>query len=501
MKKLTALDRLIGYFSPASALRRSRARYAIELINGARKYEGASKSNRTGGWFTSNSDANSALVSALSTLRNRSRDLVRNEGYAAKAVQVIVENTIGTGIVAKASAKDEAKVQRANAAWNSWADTIDCDVDALHDFSGLQALAMRAVVEGGEAIIRRVRLDSKSGASIPLKIQVLEGDYLDSSKNERFSNGGYVIQGVEFDKNHKRVAYWLFDTHPGDTNSLSLTAKSTRHDAADIIHLYRVDRPGQARGVPWAAPVIMALRDFGDYEEAQLIRQKIAACFSAFVYDSEPPPETGQGLLPIDRVEPGMIEHLPPGKDIKFASPPGVDGYSEYSKQMLHKISAGFGGITYEAMTGDFSQVNFSSGRMGWLEFQRNIEAWRWRMVIPRMCAVVWNWFTEAAALSGVNLQGVTPNWTPPRREMIDPVSETNTIISSIRGGMITLSEAIRQSGYDPNEVLTERAKDDAKLDELGITLDCDPRKITKAGMTQTDLVAQATADANQGNE
>lgn len=493
MAKGNALDQVISFFSPSLALRRERARLALQVLSGARHFEAASKGRRTQGWIAPGTDANAAASNALVNLRNRSRDLVRNNGYAAKAVQVIVENTVGTGILCKPTSKATGKVRQANEAWKLWADNVNCDQDRVHDFYGIQALVMREVAEAGEIIVRRIKTVPTEAAPIPLKLQLLEGDYLDHMKSERLKGGGYIVQGVEFDAQGNKVAYWLFDEHPGDMLAAT-SASSKRYPESDIAHIYRVDRASQVRGVPFGASAMLPLRDFEEYEDAQIIRQKVAACFSAFVYDSEMPAELGQGQLPVDKVEPGMIEYLPPGKDIKFGVPPGVDGYGEFSKQMLHKVAAGYG-VTYEALTGDFSQVNFSSGRMGWLEFQRNIESWRWRMLIPRLCDQVWEWFLEAAFLAGYNLDGVVPVWTPPRREMIDPNKEIGATITAIRGGLMTLSEAIRQNGYDPVEVLNERAADDALLDNFRITLDSDPRATTGAGMAQMDPGANQAAD------
>jgi len=497
--KKNPIDSLVSYFSPHAGFKRAQARAALDVVSKARSYEGAAKGRRTAGWKTFGTDANAETNSALSTLRNRSRDLVRNNGYAAKAVQVLVENTIGTGIVAKPTGTAKGRVTAANDLWKSWAESLDCDFDGLHDFYGLQSLIFRSLVEGGDVLIRRVRT-SYDSEKIPIQLQVLEGDYLDVSKNTIGPNQNTrVVQGVEFDQSGKKVAYWLFDKHPGDnTQYHGLTSK--RYLAEDIIHLYRVDRAGQVRGVPWGSAAIITLRDFDEYEDAQLIRQKIAACFAAFVYDQEPPAELGNGKLSIDKVEPGIIENLPPGKDIKFASPPSVDGYSDYSKITLRKVAASYG-VSYESLTGDYSNVNFSSGRMGWLEFQRALDAWRWRIVIPRLCHPVWKWFAHAADLKGASLTGVSPIWTPPRREMIDPSKEIAANSLAIRNGFKSLPEVIREDGNDPAEVMQEISDSNKTLDKLGIILDSDPRNVSKGGMTQQDKIIEAQAQNSGGNQ
>jgi lambda family phage portal protein len=345
------------------------------------------------------------------------------------------------------------------------------------------------MVESGGCIIRRRRRFSSDGLPVPLQIQVLEPDYIDLSKNGELSGGGYILQGVEYNAYGKKVAYWLFNQHPGDTGLVgrSLNFQSKRIDAIDIIHLYRVDRAGQVHGIPWGSPVIIKMKDFDEYEDAQLLRQKIAACFSAFVHDSESPVDAVKAAsIMSDKLEPGAIEILPPGKEITFPNVPSVsdDGHSS---RVLHAVAMGYG-VTYELLTGDFSNVNFSSGRMGWIEFHRNIEQWRWHLIIPRLCVPVWRWFREAAALEGYQSLDVTATWTPPRREMIDPTREIPAIRDAVRSGIKTLSEAIREQGNDPELQLQEWKKDADTIDQLGLTFDSDPRKVSQAGLNQPVL-------------
>lgn len=476
---MNPLDKFIASVDPAAALRRQRARLQLDAL---RKYDGASRGRRAEGWLTGGTSADAAAAAGRRLLRDRSRDLVRNNPYAAKAVQVIVSNTIGTGIIGQARAqRSRRRSQQLTDLFTGWAtDPLQCDYEGRHDFYGLQALAMRCVVESGEVLIRRF---IQPGQRIPMQLLLLEPDYLDTSKDVALESGGLIKEGIEYDRQGRRVAYWLHDEHPGEQHLRVTDFSSTRVPADEIIHLYRQDRPGMNRGVPWAAPIIMRLRDFDDYTDAQLLKQKISACFAAFAVDTEAA-DAGMGAELIDKLEPGAIEILPPGKDIRFASPPSVGEIDKVSRQYLLQIAAGFG-VTYEALTGDLNNTSFSSGRMGWIEFHRNIESWRWQMLVPQMMNPVWRWFTQAASASGVRMEGIIAQWTPPRRELIDPSKEVGATIKAVRGGLMSLSEAIREYGYDPEEVLREIQQDNQLLDELGIILDSDPRQISGAGNAQ----------------
>lgn len=252
---------------------------------------------------------------------------------------------------------------------------------------------------------------------------------------------------------------------------------SDRVPADDVIHVFRLDRIGQADGVPWSAPAIIRLKDLDEYEDAELIRQKIASCFVGFVHDIEAPdtdPST-QDKLDIDRVEPGLLETLPPGKTVTFGSPPPAQNYGPHTQQTLRSIAAGWG-ITYESLTGDYSQVNFSSGRMGGLEMAKNTRQGQNHMMIPLMCKGVWRWFNEAAIISGIAKNMIPATWTPPARDMIDPVKETEAIKAQVRCGLKSLSEAISERGSDPTVVMQQIADDNKELDRLRLKVDVDPR-------------------------
>lgn len=74
---------------------------------------------------------------------------------------------------------------------------------------------LRSVIECGECFVR-LKIDRKN-ATVPLKLQVLEAEHLDSSKDYQLPNGNIIKTGIEFDKSGKRVAYYLYKEHPGDS--------------------------------------------------------------------------------------------------------------------------------------------------------------------------------------------------------------------------------------------------------------------------------------------
>ncbi len=478
------LDRTISWIAPEMGLRRAKARAMAGIVS--RAYDGAKMGRRTDGWTAAGGSANAEIGPALSRLMNRARDLDRNNAHARRAADVWVGNLIGTGIQPTAQGRSSKRTMKAFRAWSKV-----CDVDGRHDFTGLQTLAARTMVVSGAAIIRRYsRRSGEMPGQVPLQLQVLEPDYIDIARTESGRDGGWITQGVEFNARGQRVAYWLFGSHPGEVN-VSFTRNSLisqRVPAEDVVHLYRVDRPGQIHGVPWVAPVMMPLRDIADYGEAERVRKKIEACNTAFVMGSagEAPPIAPATTDPngnqVETFEPGMILRLKPGEDIKFNTPAASGGYGEYMRTEHRAVATGLG-LMYEHLTGDLSGVNYSSYRAGDLVSRTLIETLRWQAVIPVACDPLWSWFTDAAWLAGaIPDQDVPVVWTPPKFESIDREKDANGDLIEIRMGTKTWPQAVAERGYDPDQQIEEIVTTQKKLDEAGVVLDIDARKLSRNG-------------------
>jgi len=457
-----------------------------------RKYEGASLGRRLSKWNSPGTDADASLRGNLSHLRNRSRDLVRNNPVAAGALDSLVDEIVGEGIVGTIKHPDKKTQDRLNKQWRSWAESKQADFNGLQTFYGLQRLVVRSALEGGETIVKS--LTKKSG--FPLELQVLEGDHLSLFESKENSDGSRVYQGIEYNKKGKRIAYHLLDEHPG-ASTIFTNNKQTRYSVDDIAHIFRVDRNGQSRGIPFLSPVLVRIKDLDDYNDAQVVRQKIAASWAAFITDYEAGDldDTDEIEL-IEKIEPGMIEILPPGKDIKFGNPPSVEGYGEFNSVHLHHIAKALG-ISYELLTGDFSKTNYSSGRMGHLKTQKTIRTYRKHVLKPMFLDFVKAKFFQILFLQGENIKEATMQWTAPRTEMIDPTKEIPAARDSVRAGLSTLSSEIRKGGLDPDEVMKEWKEDADRLDKDDLFFDSDPRRINRGGSLQDNLVNEDPDDNN----
>jgi lambda family phage portal protein len=386
--QLSRLDRLMLRIAPQTALGRIRARQVANTL--MRHYEAAQAGRRTSGWPRKSTDANQANLPALSVLRDHARDLNRNNPWARRGKQVIGNNVVGWGIVPKPIDAGDRALNKARKLWKAWAGSTQCDHAGHRNLYGLQRLVLDTVVESGEALVRRFRVAPSNDVAIPLQLQVLEPDYIDTTTHGQTTiDGGRIVQGIEFD-NHRRVAYWLFPEHPGSTflPGSRIMPISQRVPAAEVMHVYGRSAPGQARGVTWFAPVIVEARISTNTKTRSCSGKRSRRCFAVFVTDvdgsSLPVGEQSADNPLIEELQPGLILRLPAGKSIEFATPPTVTE-SNFDERQLRAIAAGLG-VTYEDLTGDYSQVNFSSARMSRLEHWANVHSGNGNMLIPMFC-------------------------------------------------------------------------------------------------------------------
>lgn len=484
-------------------LRVARTRLKLDAVQKAGKelrrprgfYDGAGKGRRYDGWRTSPTGPNAEARGALRILRDRSRDLARNNPWASRAIAAVTSNVVGWGISYAIRHPSKQVRDRLTGLAKRHLDTTAIDAAGGDALPGLQRLAMRSIAEGGEVLLRRRRRFSRDGLPLPFQVQLLESDHLDQLREGPVDNGGYIVQGVEYDQIGRKVAYWLYPQHPGETGYLASYGKiamfgsSVRVPAEDVIHCFRTDRVGQNRGVPWLAAAMMTIRDLADFEDAKLLQQKVAACFA--VIETTPDGDEAAITNPLlDMIEPGMVYQSTPGRTITVVDPPNAGDFDPFTKSQLRKIAACVP-VPYEVLSGNLSDVNYSSGRMGWLEFQRTIEEWRWLMLIPKVCGGIAKWFLDDAAVIVAGAQDATFEWHPPPRAMIDPSKEIAANLEAVSGGLTTWSRLLREQGYDPEEHFAEYGEDMARIEPFKLA--SDPRVLAANPPGKTTYTAEKT--------
>ncbi len=317
-------------------------------LRGSVPYEAASSGRRTALWNPVGDAINALTAGNVDSLRTKSRDLMRKNPWALSALDSYVANAIGTGIKPKSKHPDPVIKKHLQELWLDWTD--EADSAGLTDFYGLQALALRSVMEGGDVIVRfRPRLTS-DGLTVPLQLQVLESEHLPSTKFELTASGNVIRAGIEFDKIGRRVAYHLYREHPGDRFFFQANDLTTVPvPASSALLMMRPLRPGQLRGIPWLAIVLMRLYELDKFDDAELMKQQVAALFAGFiekanaedsVFGTEETSTETDGAL-VQGLEPATMQELPLGSKVTFSNPPQHQTYEVFMRNQLRSIAAG----------------------------------------------------------------------------------------------------------------------------------------------------------------
>jgi len=493
-----------------------------------RGYAAAAYGRTTADWVSISTSADSELYTSLRTLRNRTRQLVRDNEYAKQALRLIVNNVVGQGIAMQGQVKkrrggdlDDKVNSQIEALWQLWGSKARwCHAAGRLTWADIQRLCIRGVAESGEILLRKVR-KAFDGSPVPFALEIIEADQLVENWSGRAPNGNQVRMGVEIDEWQRAVAYWLYPRHPGD-NMLSGVPQSNdyvRVPADEIIHLAVFERPWQTRGVPWFHAAMIKLRHMGGYEEAEIVRARASASIMGFRQSPEvdvpgEDAEDGDGLVDGEQVmdlSPGVIMKLAPGETFQGFDPSSANPAIEpFMRFMLRSFAAGVG-ISYESLSRDYSQSNYSGARMGLLDDR---DSWRvlQQWLISALHQEVFEaWLYTAVMGGGLNLPAYETlpdlyhsiKWKPRGWDWVDPAKEVAAAKAAVRAGFMSNDDVISAKGGDVEDVYRQLEVEHKLATKFGLVLDTNPQQVNDKGAEQgaASVAGAAPGSANEGGD
>ena len=456
------------------------------------KYDAAGQGRRMRGWTAPSSGPNVA-VTGLQTIRDRARDSARNDWSGESGLQKWTTTLVGIGITPRFKRiKSPARKLAIIDLYNDW--TKVADADCVLDFYGLQTLAVRSWLESGEVFVRLRPRSVDANLVVPFQVQLIEAEYVPLFDTDSFTGlpaGNVIRSGIELNSYGRRIAYWMYKAHPGDGLSgrrgVPTADQLIRVAASQVRHMFMPNRPGALRGVSMFAPLLARLRDTVDYEDAVLLRQKLANLFVAFIKTTLPDGTAGDvdpltnlplgrttSNDPISELAPGVIQELDPGQSMEFANPPEAGTmYSEYIRTTLMGTAAGQG-LPYELFSGDIANVSDRTLRVVVNEFRRFAKQRQWQVIITMFCQPCIEAFADACVLAGkVGIAEADSvkrvEWAPHGFEYIHPVQDVQGKKIEVDAGFRSRSSVVGERGDDPDQVDQERADDQEREDRLGL--------------------------------
>lgn len=413
-----------------------------------RRFDGAAGGRRgfgMGSFGRVNSETAAAPV-----LRSRAGYLYANNPWIRQGVDNLAASLVGAGIVPTPRHPDAATRADLTAAFGAWADVADAD--GRTDFFGMQADVARGLVIDGEAFLQVIPTEDGP------RLRLLPPELVDESLTREIGGGAVIVQGVEFDAEGRRVAYWVLPYRPHD--AFANHAPPVRVPVDEIIHVMKPLAAGQVRGVSWLAPVILSASDFDQLTDALLMGAKVAALHSAFLVDlngtgGEPYDGTGEGGILETGLEPGTMKRLPTGYDVKFNTPGQLTEIGAFLRLQLQQLAAGLG-LPDHLLSGDLSNANYSSLRAGLLPFRQRVEQVQYGVFVPQFLKPVWEQVITFAVLSGYLAapdfesapRAYSAEWLPPKPMQVDPLKDTQATVAELEAGLTSRRKAVAERGW-----------------------------------------------------
>lgn len=419
----TLADRVVNWFDPERGARRLRARANMAL---AGAYRGARRDRRqTTSWSVPNGTADSDTLPDLPLLRDRSRDLERNEPLAAGAIGNNVSAVVGTGLSLQCTIDAAALGMTTNEAeawqelvereFRAWAgDPKACDAAATQHFYALQGLAYRSFLADGDVFALLPLLPNKA-SPYGLKVHLVDAN--------RVANPPGTTDSAELAGGIRRNAYGA-PTHylirkPSSTSIHGLSTEYTEVPAfgsltgrRNVAHVYDKTRPGLTRGVPYLAPVIETLKEISSYTEAELRAAVVSGMFTGFIKSASgglavEPNETSatQSAGGEIKMGPGAIVELGPNEEMQFGDPGRPNtAFGQFVDYMCQYVGVALG-QPKEVLLKHFT-ASYSAARAALLD------AWRYyisrrELLAMTFCQPIYEaWLEEAVAIGRVPAPG-----------------------------------------------------------------------------------------------
>jgi lambda family phage portal protein len=506
------IDRIVAYFSPEAGARRAYYRAAAPAVHAS--YRGAVHTRLdttfTSAGYQGTRTRETIYGTTYRTMRDRARQLERDNVLAAAALDRAVENVIGTGIRVRATSSDPTFNAAANAQWKRWTGGKTADIRHDHTFGELQRKFYRAKLRDGDCGCLLTEEKDADGLQHP-RLQIIEGEHIDRPFGGPAAADKNIVDGLELDSKDAATAYWL-RTVDADGREEPLRVK-----ARDFIFCRRANLYGSYRGESAFNGSWTLFDQIVGYLEAAVVTSRVGAS-QALIIRKKNPAQALSALATTTNaagnqqakfsVEPGMAHYIGEGEEVTSFNP-------SQPQQNLPDAIAAFVrfvglrfGLTIEQLLLDFSRTNYSSARAARLQAEATAYLEQDDFAATFL-ARVYPWFVSKCVKNGLIAVPAPADawafeWIPQGRPWVDPTKEIDAAEKAINLGLETRSNVAMERGYDFAELVARNKQDRAMLAAAGLPVD--PSKPAEAApppttptLTRPTLPAPRAADEQEG--
>lgn len=493
--KLSLIDKAVSYFNPEKGLRRVRAKAQMSMLQGS-GYVSSNTSSRTmRGWGVSSGDSDTDDTMEAPTLRQYSRDLYRNNPLATGALDTIMINVVGSGLILQSQIDGgflgmtieevNAWQKKTEREFHLWASRKEADASRKLNFYEMQSVSYLSMLMSGD-VFATLPYIKRQTTPYELALQILEADMVSNKDDEADSIS--LMGGIKTNGYGEPIEYHVSKAHPGNINSYDgknewvvVPAFGSKTGRKNVIHMFETKRPNQRRGIPVLAPVIESLKQVGRYTEAELMAAVVSGMFTVFVKSENG--ELDDGMPSTQKIDTddrsfelgnGSVIGLAPGESIETSNPGRPNtAFDPFVVAILRQVGAGLQ-VPYELLIKHFT-ASYSASRAALLEAWKSFKMRR-AFVARNFCQPVYEEFLMEAILKGrISAPGFFKDagirqaycnsaWNGTAQGQLNPVNETTASIAKIESGLSTREkEAIEINGSDFYSNIT-RAKEETRL-------------------------------------
>ena len=516
-EKTSMLDRAIRYVSPQAGLKRDLARVmrnqhittdSSGKLTMSVPYSAAYQSRVDSYWALSMSMTGVREINRfnLRRMRDRARQLERDNVLACAILDRVTDNVIGPGLRLLPTTDDAGFNTEATDLWDDW--KASADITGRMSFEQLQWMIYRSHVRDGD--VGAVLVSRGDDAFL----QAISGDYIDSLSGAILDNTTNV-HGMELGADGRPVQYHIKSAD--DTGWW----KETIIPARNMVFFARMKQLMDYRGEPLFAPIFSLLEQMDGYRDSEIIKKRIEACQALFIKSAAAVPMAGAlstttnahgNRVPVTDFEPGQVRYLQPGEEAIAFNP---SQSSQSFQQMMRTLEGYLGlncGLTWNMLMLDYTGMSYTAGKMGTLQSHHHFRIQQTRFV-QRALDRIYHWRLSKFVKAGI-LRVPRPiadsywrhKWIAPGFPLLDPRQEVLANMALIDGAMASWSDMVLSAGHNPESLADRIARDREMLKSHGIepsksSMTRDPLPPAVPGAPGAGLVLPASARTEDDGE
>jgi lambda family phage portal protein len=467
-------------------------------------FDAAKRDRLNGDWNPGTVGPNRLHQMDARVLRERVRDLDRNNPKATAAINAFLRNVVGTGITPKPRVLNRDQGWEQEDEWNAWGGLLpesdgECDLAGRRTIYDLQSQVLREVLVGGGCLVHYGERPLKGGRRHPLAIELIPEERIADDRDNWLAGDGRtnpdtgnpIVRGVELDpQTGRHLAYWVKPAQVNDVGGESLTPQRLPAERCRYITLLTLT--GQVRGFSLLAPVVIWLQKLGYYLESELVASNMKSQWAYMVQSGDDFPEQvdtlladdGSGLTDaygntIDQLSRGMIWRGKPGDKIEAVGPNVPQADSIPWIQLIEQSIAQGVDLSSVELTRDYSRVNFSSVRAAANRDRKTFVHLQqfvinhfcnptWRRFVSGACRVLLPGFPTPSAYADNPREALRVTWRCPGWVSVNPIDDANANRIRLQDATTTREKIVAEEGGDWEELADQWEEEQDRVGPAG---------------------------------